>query len=340
MDSAQEQIASLLRLEKNYVCSDYIGVHTSKRAKANEHDLVHMLEEFANVVTDQSFTRCHDSNERKECASSSPSPKSSVRKSPSFASLHDVQEVHRLNKAASPSGSSTPNATLPPRDFLFWRQQMYDWACQVVDSFSIEREIVAIAFNLLDRYVAKEEAKSLNTHPSLVITRDDFQLFCMTCLYLAVKVMEPFPRKISIQALVDMSRGFYTAKDITVTESEILETLGWHIHPPTSPSFSRLFWQLFPSGVTAKMRATCGCLTDIALTDGFFIPCKASHVALASVLQAARAEGMPEASIQSFLGSLRETFEEADNLMLRNEKNSEPSDLRAVYRQLEILHNQ
>ena len=98
---------------------------------------------------------------------------------------------------------------------------MFDWACMVVDSFGMDRQNVALSMDLLDRYVAHELART-DVASLPAVTRDDFQLFSMTTLYMAVKILEPFPRKITVQALVDMSRGFYSEIDIQVTEREIL----------------------------------------------------------------------------------------------------------------------
>jgi hypothetical protein len=225
--------------------------------------------------------------------SSSSTNDSSMKNSMSSTSLQDVQDIHQLQ--LSQSQTPQPSDSSP---FRFWRHQMIDWATVVVDSFELDRELVAISMNLLDRYVVHELSKS----KAAPITRDDFQLFSMTCLYLAIKMNEPYPRKLGIQSLVNMSRGFYSEADVVLTELDLLKGLKYHVNPPTSTSFVKLLLEIFPQELqTTRMRHTAVTLTELAMTSGTMIGCKESLVGLASILYAARMDNVAEGHLQEFL---------------------------------------
>lgn len=290
MDETQEIIAVLLGQEqRHYVCADYLP--KEKQESPTNVDLVHLLEECANVVTDY---------------------KATVPRSPSAVSLRGIQDV-RENEHTMPSVDS----------FGFWRQQMFDWACMVVDSFGMDREIVAISFNILDRFVAKETSKPATP----AITRDDFQLFSMTSLYLAVKIMEPYPRKLGVEAMVNMSRGFYSQEDIVATEKDILASLNWHVHPTTAVGFCRLVWTLLPFVPSVDLQLACATMTEIAVADPFFISFRPSHIGIAALMHACRLEGRE--------GEMGPFWSLMNGLMDTNHK-----DFQTVYRQLERLYCQ
>jgi len=284
-------------------------------------DLVSMVEEFANVVTDHAASTHRNT-------SSTDAAGSIVSKSPSTASFNDVQDVDKMDVSSSSSNQSTQQQT---ESFRYWRQQMFDWACMVVDSFAIDRDVVAVSFNLLDRYMASELFCCSSNQD---ITRDDFQLFSMTCLYMAIKVLQPYPKKLGVEALVDMSRGFYTEKDIVATERDILTALSWHVNPTTALAFSGMFWSLVPLSSSSKavpddMRLTALTLCEIAVADSFFVSHRASLVGLAAVMIAARLHGFSDEKVHGLLANLEDIVCIQDN-----------SELGTIYRQLELLYCQ
>ena len=243
-----------------------------------------------------------------------------MKNSLSSTSLQDVQDIDRLQQ-------SQEQATAPSEansSFRFWRHQMIDWATVVVDSFGMDRELVAMSINLLDRYVAHELAKE----HAAPITRDDFQLFSMTCLYLVIKLNEPYPRKLGVDSLVNMSRGFYSAEDVTLTELDILKALRWAVHPTTSASYVRLLLDVFPKDLQSnRMQNTAMTLTELAMTGGTMISCKESLVGLASVLYAARMDGVSEKHLQEFISRISSALS-IDNAQ----------DFEQLYRNLELAY--
>jgi hypothetical protein len=265
-----DRIAALLSQEKSYACPNYLSpdyMHQGNK-QPRAPALLRILEECAKLVTDLTLI------------------------SPTQV-FHGTKSPSTINPAAFvASATQVPSATpdMQHCKLASWRRQMCSWAYDAVDTFELDRELVAFAFDILDRYIATE-AKS-----DCVITREDFQLFSMTCLYTAIKILEP-TRKLSMAALIGMSRGYYCAEDIAETEMEILETLEWRVNPPTALTFVGEL--LSSSQVPAKVIASCRDHTEMAVMDEYFVPHKASTVAVAAVLAAARQHDYPSEDIMA-----------------------------------------
>lgn len=153
---------------------------------------------------------------------------------------------------------------VPPRDYLpsfewpqssvnndpvseIWRRKLCEWCYEVVDHFGFDREVVSIALSYLDRSVS---IRTNQIGPS--ITKREFQLFAVTCLYIAIKVHGETDaslvarQKMRIDAFVQLSRGFFQVDVIEEKERSILADLNWHINPPTSLKFIATFLRLCP----------------------------------------------------------------------------------------------
>jgi Cyclin, N-terminal domain len=224
--------------------------------------------------------------------------------------------------------------------FALWRRQMFDWSCAVTDRFDIPREVVAIAFDILDRYVALEcEAQGdddtedynddddYDDDDAVVLTRQDFQLFAMVSLYMAIKMSVSY-RKLSISVLMEMARGFYSVEDITSTELDILHALKWHIHAPTVMTYCRLYMALFPPAPRIsstdtdtttinnnnnnqekknyEMEASCQVLSELVVADSYFINKSNASVALAVLLLTARRQGRSVVDTNQFMSQLEQ----------------------------------
>ena len=222
--------------------------------------------------------------------------------------------------------TTTPSSLHP---FFFWRQQMYDWSCLVVDSYHIHRECVTLSFNLLDRYLSYELSlmhdtklgSAVATPPP--ITRDDYQLFSMTCLYIAIKLLVGTTTmtttvtttsgtdsgscysgrsmtsvlKSTIQTFVDMSKHHYSQAVIERTERDIVYGLNWYLHAPTSTSYVRLLMQLLSRRfvhpihppILGAIERTAYEITELAIVHTtYFCHDTAMDIALAATHQALR----------------------------------------------------
>lgn len=176
-----------------------------------------------------------------------------------------------------------------------WRQKMCEWAYEVLDHFKIDREVVAIAMNYLDRTIG-HEAKTKKRH----IPRKWFQLVAVTSLFLATKLyceVDPAEgkKKLRIDAFVELGRGMFSIKDLEETEQRIMSDLDWYLSPPTVISFVKSLLQLFPSswegqslqesGISRDIFDTATYLTELSVcVSSISFHFKNSEIAYATIL--------------------------------------------------------
>lgn len=113
------------------------------------------------------------------------------------------------------------------------RSAMSAWVYNVVDSCHFPRNTAALTMNYVDRFLSTPAGK-----PS-ILDRSLFQLTCMTCLYVAVKIHCPAamdPRLVST-----LSRGVFSEEQIESMEMVVLAALKWKVNPPTATVFLEHF---------------------------------------------------------------------------------------------------
>ena len=201
----------------------------------------------------------------------------SLTVTPQNDTVADLPGANAAAGGASSASSSEINE--------MWREKICEWCYQVVDHFDFNREIVSVAMSYLDRYLA---TRSVN--------RRIFQLAAMTALYLAIKLFEP--GKIRMSSLIDLSRGYFLEDHIVTMEDSVLQSLGWHVHPPTPFSFVREMINLLPVQISPRDRHDTNelarFLTELSVCDYWFVTKKPSSIALASLLNALELQGEPK----------------------------------------------
>ena len=179
---------------------------------------------------------------------------------------------------SSSAGGSSTNTTINE----LWREKICEWCYQVVDHFDFNREVVSVALNYLDRYLATR-----------TVNGRIFQLAAMTALYLAIKLFEP--GKLRMRSLIDLSRGYFLAEHIITMEKSMLKSLRWHVHPPTSFAFCRDFMRLVSGDISPRARHDVNELarfmTELSVCDYWFITKKPSSIALAALINAIELQG-------------------------------------------------
>ena len=179
---------------------------------------------------------------------------------------------------SSSTAGSSANSTINE----LWREKICEWCYQVVDHFDFNREVVSVAMNYLDRYLATR-----------TVNRRIFQLAAMTALYLAIKLFEP--GKLRMSSLIDLSRGYFMAEHIVTMEDSMLQSLKWHVHPPTSFAFCRDFMRLVSGDISPRARHDVNELarfmTELSVCDYWFITKKPSSIALAALINAIELQG-------------------------------------------------
>lgn len=101
------------------------------------------------------------------------------------------------------------------------RAVLFDWMFEVSSELCMKRDTAYYAMSYVDRLLSNIES----------IKKENFQLVGLTALYIAAKVEEIYPCKIS-----DFARAAdngYSVKTIRSTEKFLLKALGWRITGPT-----------------------------------------------------------------------------------------------------------
>lgn len=190
----------------------------------------------------------------------------------SIAQAMTSSSLHGADATASSSNNSSSSQINE-----MWREKICEWCYQVVDHFDFNREVVSVAVDYLDRYLATR-----------TVNRRIFQLAAMTALYLAIKLYEP--SKLRMSSLIDLSRGYFMAEHIITMEDSMLLSLGWHVHPPTPFAFCRDLMQLVSPDVSPREKHDVNelsrFLTELSVCDYWFVTKKPSSVALAAIINA------------------------------------------------------
>ena len=170
----------------------------------------------------------------------------------------------------------------------FWRNKILAWMYHIVDQHDLDRELVEVSLNYMDRYLAEQPI-----HESL-----GFQLVGMTSLYLAIKIFRHEGRGASVYNFVKLSRGAYIEEDFTQMEQSILETLHWRMHPPTSLAFLELLMFFLPQGACDSQARPAlyeriKFLLELCVSVEFFFTKNPSHVAIAAFIEVIQHEDKP-----------------------------------------------
>jgi hypothetical protein len=108
------------------------------------------------------------------------------------------------------------------------RRQLVDWCHNMVDICSFSREAVAIAMNLVDRFLSVPSAFASEA----LQDQREFQLLVVCSLYIAIKVNERVA--FGSDMFSHISGGGYSVEEIECMEKIILYQMSWRINGPTS----------------------------------------------------------------------------------------------------------
>ncbi|KAL9190628.1 hypothetical protein ACHAXT_000334 [Thalassiosira profunda] len=157
-----------------------------------------------------------------------------------------------------------------------------EWIFHVIDSTRLQRETASVAMNYLDRFLGTPSVRAREARSN----RKAYQLAAMTCLYIAVKLREPFEMDASLMSR--LSRGIHSAEEITTLEYEILIALQWKVNGPTPVQFVNHILELLPESAQSAadvLYEHSHFQTELAVGDYAFVPyVRQSTVAMASIL--------------------------------------------------------
>lgn len=122
--------------------------------------------------------------------------------------------------------------------FNIYKTDMIEWTISVATYFGFEFRTVLYGIDYLDRFLSSSNDASIEALKS----RHVYQLVCMTCFYMAVKLHEP--KMIDMAYLVELGRKSYTKNDFKKMEETILFGLNFRMMTPTPVCFASLFLEL------------------------------------------------------------------------------------------------
>lgn len=187
--------------------------------------------------------------------------------------VHDILERMKIQE-------STIYAQAPIEDELvaLWRKMLIEWMYYVVDYCRLQRTAVAAASFFFDVAVRKQ----------LAHTPEEHQLAAATALQLALKTHDS--SIIKLDKLVKLGRGQFTEQDVVEMEGRILDSMHWHLHPPSSYCFLRQYERLLPNTIGQTTRQMINNVTSLAcevtLTDHNYLAYHPSEVSFAAMLMA------------------------------------------------------
>lgn len=121
------------------------------------------------------------------------------------------------------------NPILVPR----MRAILLDWLSEVCEVYRLHRETYFLTIDYIDRY--------LTLHEDLPKTQ--LQLLGITCLFIAAKVEEIYPPKLSEFSYV--TDGACSDENILIKEKVILRELNWELTPMTINYWLSLYMQIY-----------------------------------------------------------------------------------------------
>lgn len=162
------------------------------------------------------------------------------------------------------------------------RSKMCEWIFHVIDSTLLQRETASVAMGFLDRYLSSSSERAALAR----LNRKEYQLAAMTCLYIAVKIREPFEMDAGLMSR--LSRGIHSAEEITSLEYEILIALQWRMNGPTTFQFVNYILELLPDSAKAiapTIYEHSHFQAELATGDYAFVPhLRQSTIAVACIL--------------------------------------------------------
>jgi hypothetical protein len=156
------------------------------------------------------------------------------------------------------------------------REKMCEWSYRVCDFFHANREIVALSFSFLDRFLGRCKCD-----------RTLFKLASMTTLFMAAKMFNT--KQISINCLVELSRGEFDMSHLAEMERIILKALDWRVNPPTVQSFIGyllVFLPLHNKRLARSIRQRATFFAELCCYDYRFVNQDRSLIAVSCILNA------------------------------------------------------
>lgn len=201
------------------------------------------------------------------------------------------------------------------------RQRVIDWCYDIIDECGLNRETMALAMNLADRFMCTPSAEQAEL---LLYHRGQYQLLVITALYVSVKINEP--TCISSNDFAEVTHNTYTKTELEEMEQTLLRGLKWRCSVPTPQRIGMyiielLKMHLIPSQAIRSDSPTWNFLEEemavqsqSAVRDYFFTTQRSSTIAAISFLNAMEQVNDVEYKtfMRAFISSVLRKFEFED----------------------------
>ena len=169
------------------------------------------------------------------------------------------------------------------------RMKLVDWCYDIVDTCLLSRETVAVAMNLVDRFMSTRVCNKSQ------FCRSELQLVAVTALYISIKINERIP--FSSQDFATMSQGTYSLEEIESMEIELLQAVEWRLNAPTALQIGFQIISLLPlhqelektfeaAQTRLILQEELAFQTELAVREYRLTMQRASTVALAAIMNA------------------------------------------------------
>ena len=145
--------------------------------------------------------------------------------------LHNNHEHHKIMRDDSSTttlSADDDSTRVTPAD----RRKIVDWCYSVIDHCQFDRETVAIAMELADRFLSSQRASDARMISEILHSRRLYQLTAMSALYIAIKLNERVA--FGSDFFSAMSRGAYSVEEVEEMELAIRKGVSWIVNPPMS----------------------------------------------------------------------------------------------------------
>lgn len=226
--------------------------------------------------------------------------------------MHKERTTYQKRDYLMESPSSTVQGFLDQED----RTKVVDWCYKVVDVCKLERESVAIAMEMVDRFLSN---KTSTTVMDVLGDRIQFQLLTLTALYVSIKIN----MKIALGSdfFSCISCELYPVKDIEAMELKLLKELSWRVSAPTCAQMAHHIITLLSMHVTLDKTMWATILDEVdyqaecAVREYYFVTQRPSTVAMAAIFNALdRFEKHKSQDIVHAILSIRKTIEEFESI--------------------------
>jgi hypothetical protein len=207
-----------------------------------------------------------------------------------------------------------------------WRERVTQWCYDVADHLNESREVVYVAMNMLDRYIAVTSAEAFSDKVA-------YELAAITSLFLAIRVSGS--NTLEVPDLLQMSRAGVQVKDIVSTGTAMLEALSWEHKLITPTDFIKAMLSTHASmehSIAVSILELSSYMVEISVCDQYFIGVPSSKVAFASMINVLNRNELDGATSSQFFQCIHQATGMSPDAP---EIKAITARLKAVYRQSE-----